>query len=68
MALQATADALQRGEHTERNLLAARTGQRLRYRPVQSECDNCGLDIAAHVRETGISFCPEWALRDRWGS
>lgn len=58
-----TADAL------ESNLQAARTGQRLTfgYYPLHAECRHCGLMPEAHVRSTGILFCPEWALRDLWG-
>lgn len=70
MALRETAAMLKAGEHTERNLMAARTGQRLSfgYYPLHAECRHCGLMPQAHVRETGILFCPEWALRERWGS
>lgn len=31
-------------------------------------CSNCDLTLGNHVRDGyGVPFCPEWALREKWG-
>lgn len=61
-------------ERIERNLHDARTGERLTFRALPNTpqgkvnvCRNCGTYEIEHVWDTSIMFCPEWALRERWG-
>lgn len=72
MSLKETAELLARGEQTMRNLAAAQTNARLTFRPYSENipdafCRNCNTSRRIHVQETGILFCPEWALQEVYG-
>lgn len=60
---------IERDEQRAKDREDARTGARrtFGYQPLESTCRWCGLMPQAHVVNDGILFCPEWALRDRWG-
>ena len=71
--LRRTAEMLAIGENVERDLMAARTGARKTWKPRKvtrqcaSYCANCYDSHASHVRESGILFCSESALREAYG-
>ncbi len=67
---------LDMGERIERNLMDARTGERKTFRGNRTDgfssanlnrCEHCGQYRENHHFDTSIPFCPEWALRERWG-
>jgi hypothetical protein len=44
--------------------------QRLTYLAfIPGQCVHCGADFNAHIPsgERDVYYCPEWALRERWG-
>lgn len=71
MGIKTTADMLVRGEQAQRDLAAAQMGDRLTYRVNfdgnVAECGNCGCGVVDHIASSGILFCAEWALRERYG-
>lgn len=70
MSLGHTHRMLSAADNVERNLHAARTGERLTFRPespFEGACINCGMGVTAHITESGVMFCADWALRERWG-
>lgn len=69
MSLKTAMEIGERGERTMRNLAAAQTGERLTYSPTFNDlnCRHCGVGLDGHVMDTGVLFCAEWALRERWG-
>lgn len=68
MSMNEAAAAIRRGSRIDSEHDAARRRLRFRYEPLKSECRNCGLVPVSHVVSSGVMFCPEWALRERWGS
>lgn len=70
MSLKSTSEMLANSENLERDLNAARTGERLTFRPysdASNVCRKCNAFDHDHIRQNGILFCPEYALQIMWG-
>lgn len=69
--LREAATIANNADAVERDLNDARTGARYTFRPLlpvnDPICEHCKQVPEAHIVSNGIMFCPEWALRERWG-
>jgi hypothetical protein len=53
-----------------RRRIETETEARLTYLAfIPGQCAHCGADFNAHIPsgERDVYYCPEWALREKWG-